>query len=81
MTNHDPAQSIRPLVEFIKIQIPVICDRHAEILATQMIARLPQIFAERPEVFSRALSMSGSQWFCHYQSRPIANAQCPISND
>lgn len=55
MTNEDLTESIRPLVEYIKIQIPCICDPHAEILATQLIAGLPRLFAEQPEIFSRAL--------------------------
>ncbi|BAY77946.1 hypothetical protein NIES25_44160 [Nostoc linckia NIES-25] len=55
MTNTDPAESIRPLVEYIKIQIPCICDQHAEVLANQLVAGLPRLFAEQPEFFSRAL--------------------------
>ncbi len=55
MDKEDLAQSIRPLVDYIKIQIPCLCDQHAEILATQVIAGLPRLFAEQPETFSRAL--------------------------
>ncbi|MEH2031032.1 MAG: hypothetical protein V7K67_15445 [Nostoc sp.] len=62
MTNAELSQSARPLVEYIKIQIPAIDEKHAEILAGQLIFRLPYLFAERPELFSRALSMSGSHW-------------------
>ncbi|MBD2519950.1 hypothetical protein H6G93_34415 [Nostoc sp. FACHB-973] len=76
MTNPDLAQSIRPLVEYIKTQIPCITDRDAEILAAQIITRLPYIFTERPEVFSRALSMSGSHW----SNFRIQNSEIRIQN-
>ncbi|WP_138500922.1 hypothetical protein [Nostoc sp. PA-18-2419] len=59
MTNTDPAQSIRPLVEFIKIEIPSICDQHAELVANQLVAGLPHLFAIRPEIFPYALSAAG----------------------
>jgi hypothetical protein len=62
MTNTDPAQSIRPLVEYIKLQIPIICDQHAEILANQLIAGLPRLFTEQPELFSRAISTAKADY-------------------
>ncbi|MBD2415872.1 hypothetical protein H6H01_35200 [Nostoc calcicola FACHB-3891] len=58
MTNEDLAESIRPLIEYIKTQIPCICDQHAETLAAQLIAGLPHLFAEQPEAFSRALCLT-----------------------
>ncbi|PHK25670.1 hypothetical protein VF12_36745 [Nostoc linckia z15] len=58
MPSEDLSQSIRPLVDYIKTQIPCICDKHAEILAAQLIAGLPDLFREQPETFSRALCLT-----------------------
>jgi len=58
MPSEDLTQSIRPLVDYIKTQIPCICDNHAEILAAQLIAGLPDLFREQPETFSRALCLT-----------------------
>ncbi|MEH1824467.1 MAG: hypothetical protein V7L22_03710 [Nostoc sp.] len=62
MTNTDLAQSTRPLVDYLKTQLPITDDQHAEILAAQLIRGLPHLFAEKPEIFSYSLSMSGSKW-------------------
>ncbi|MFN6565446.1 MAG: hypothetical protein RMY28_037375 [Nostoc sp. ChiSLP01] len=59
MTNEDLTESLRPLVEYIKIEIPIICEQHAQVLANQLVAALPRLFAERPEIFSQALSTAG----------------------
>lgn len=59
MTNTVLAQSTRMLMDYIKAQIPVITsDQHAETLAAQIIAGLPRLFTEKPEIFSSALSMT-----------------------
>ncbi|MEH2392593.1 MAG: hypothetical protein V7K21_13385 [Nostoc sp.] len=59
MANTALAQSISLLMDYIKIQIPAITsDQHAEKLATQIIASLPQLFTENPKIFSRVLSMT-----------------------
>ncbi|WP_375469543.1 hypothetical protein [uncultured Nostoc sp.] len=59
MTNTVLAQSTRLLMDYIKTQIPAITDdQHAETLAAQIIAGLPRLFTEKPEIFSSALSMS-----------------------
>ncbi|MEH2400197.1 hypothetical protein [Nostoc sp.] len=56
MTNTALAQSTRKLMDYIKTQIPAIkSDQHAEILAAQIIAGLPQLLAENPKIFSSAL--------------------------
>ncbi|MEH2310745.1 MAG: hypothetical protein V7K35_04790 [Nostoc sp.] len=52
-------QSTQLLMDYIKIQIPAITsDQHAETLAAQIIAGLPRLFTEKPEIFSSALSMA-----------------------
>ncbi|MEH2119017.1 hypothetical protein [Nostoc sp.] len=52
-------QSTQLLMDYIKSQIPAITsDQHAETLAAQIIAGLPRLFAESPEIFSIALSMA-----------------------
>ncbi|MEH2467505.1 hypothetical protein [Nostoc sp.] len=59
MTNTALAQSTRMLMDYIKTQIPAITtDQHAETLAAQIIAGLPRLFTEKPEIFSSALSMA-----------------------
>ena len=59
MTNTVLAQSTRLLSDYIKTQIPAITsDQHAETLAAQIIAGLPRLFAEKPEIFSSALLMA-----------------------
>ncbi|PHK13906.1 hypothetical protein VF12_41160, partial [Nostoc linckia z15] len=54
----EPTTAGTPLVDYIKTQIPCICDKHAEILAAQLIAGLPDLFREQPETFSRALCLT-----------------------
>ncbi|MEH2243394.1 hypothetical protein [Nostoc sp.] len=44
---------------YIKTQIPIIEDQHAEILAEKIITVLPDLFTEKPEIFSKALLMAG----------------------
>lgn len=59
MTNTTLAQSTRLLSDYLKTQIPAITsNQHAETLAAQIIAGLPRLFTEKPEVFSSALSMA-----------------------
>ncbi|MEH2246391.1 hypothetical protein [Nostoc sp.] len=48
-------------MNYIKTQIPLICDPHAERLAAQVIAALPQLFTENPEIFSKALLIAGNK--------------------
>ena len=46
-------------MDYIKTEIPAITsDQHAETLAAQIIAGLPRLFTEKPEIFSSALSMA-----------------------
>ena len=62
MTNTTLAQSTRLLSDYIKTQIPAITsDQHAETLAAQIIAGLPRLFAEKPDIFSSALLMAGAK--------------------
>ena len=63
MTNNDhPSVLVRPLVEYIKTQLPTITsDQHAEKLAEQIIMALPDLFTEKPEIFSTALVKAGSR--------------------
>lgn len=59
MTNTVLTQSARLLMDYIKTQIPAITsDQHAETLAAQIIAGLPRLFTEKPEIFSSALLMA-----------------------
>ena len=59
MTTTTLAQSTRLLMDYIKTEIPAITsDQHAETLAAQIIAGLPRLFTEKPEIFSSALSMA-----------------------
>ncbi|MEH2300000.1 MAG: hypothetical protein V7K88_13490 [Nostoc sp.] len=59
MENTALTQSTRLLSDYIKTQIPAITsDQHAETLAAQIIAGLPRLFTEKPEIFSSALSMA-----------------------
>ena len=60
MTNNDLAVLVRPLVD-IKTEMPAITsDLHRQRLAEQIIMALPDLFAEKPETFSRALVKAGS---------------------
>ncbi|MEH2422487.1 MAG: hypothetical protein V7K48_16695 [Nostoc sp.] len=61
MTNNDDLViAVRPLVEFIKTQIPVITsDQHAQRLAEMIIMALPDLFTQKPEIFSAALLIAG----------------------
>ncbi|MEH2243963.1 hypothetical protein [Nostoc sp.] len=56
---NDPV--ICPLINYLKTQIPeIISDQHAERLAEMIIIALPELFTEKPKIFSRALVIAGS---------------------